>query len=872
MRTARHGGPPTVPPFAITRDDLLERLEDALRRPVVLLVAPAGYGKSVLLGQWARRFPARKVAWVALTDLDNDAVHLGRRLADALGTIDPDLGDAARANLHATTDSLGGDFLEQFTSDLEAAGEVTLVLEDLERLVSEPLRAELGLVAGRLPPGSHLVLSSRSDPPMALHRLRARDELAELRQDVLAMSAAETARLVQRLAGVELRADQARTLQERTEGWPVGVQLAALSLRSRDDVERFIDDFSGDDRHVADYLSGELLADLDPAERDFLVTTSVLDRLSGPACDALTGRRDGGTMLEDLERRALFLTPLDGRRDRYRYHTLFRDLLRYELRTTRPGEEEELHRRAARWCQDRGEITEAAGHLLAAEHWDGVVTLAEDHAREYFERGESNTVLSWFQRLPPEQLRHRPDLTLVLASLQIMGGQALAAEDHLARLLREQDLGPARAGMAQALRALLYQYHLDPVDALGAAREAEALLGAAPDGPAPVLGGMSDTASLLVLARIAGCRSELLQGRIDAARPWLARARGGSTFAPWTVALCGAEAQLEALAGRLQPAEDAAGRALRVAAEAGVPGHRACADAHLARGRVLIERRQFDEARQAFADGELGARANRRHVLLAVFRVEQAALLLATGRVDEGLALVQAGVEPGSPPAPPAIRARFVATEARLLAAAGRLDRAFAALAAYEGPPSAKLAAAEAAVAGSVRDLTRVRKVLADWPEQDATELFSSLPRRLWEAVLLDADGDRRGGLERMAEVVADAEPHGHLQLFLDGGRDAARILKRLYHDQPTPYLRRVVEVVSEGPPANWTPELVDQLSDRELAVLRYLPSRLSNPEIATKLYVSVNTVKTHVKAVYRKLGVTSRSEAVERAEELGLV
>ncbi len=274
--------------------------------------------------------------WVAARPTD-DAARFGRRLVEALDTIVP--GTARRAVAHLRRDgaALGEDFLAIVLAELSYAAPVTVVVEDLETLASPVVLDELGQLAERAADGVGFVFVSRDDRLPKTLRLRLRDEVAEIRQDTLALSWEEAGEAIQRVAGQTLHPVQVQALHSRTEGWAAGIQLAALSLRDHDDPDRFVEQFAGDDRHVADYLSGEVLALQSPEVTDFLVRVAVLDRLSGPLCDAVTGGTDGQRMLERLDQQSLFIRPLDGRRQWYGYHPLFRDLLRYELRATRPG-------------------------------------------------------------------------------------------------------------------------------------------------------------------------------------------------------------------------------------------------------------------------------------------------------------------------------------------------------------------------------------------------------------------------------------------------------------------------------------------------------------------------------------------------------
>ena len=621
---------------------------------------------------------------------------------------------------------------------------------------------------------------------------------------------------------------------------------------------------------MADYLSDEILGGLDDDEREFLLVTSVLDHLHGPLCDALTGRSDGGQVLESLHRRSLFLTALDDHQAWYRYHALFRDLLHYELRQARPHEENRLHRLAADWLMEAGLATAAAEHLLAAEAWDEVVDLAQREGQAFFERGETATMLSWLERLPRSLIDARPEVALAIVILQLTAGRGLAAE-HLAEQTEQaHDLPPELAVVVDLAHFTLVYHHGLPSMALAAGQRTLEKLPELAERGHDGLFGLTGSGSLRIQAQAAMARAHLLLGEVGTARGWAEAALEHNSYPPWLVHATGTAAYCEALAGRLDAAVGRAERALAIAEETGLRQHPACADAHLALARVHTQRGELDDAKAQLGEALAAARANRRHLLVGVQRAEWAEWTRVTSR-PEALAAVTAGAPAGAPPAPEGLRSRLLATEVRLYLVAGRHERAAAMLAASDARWTCDLAAAQAAVCAASGDLAGVRKVVDGWPELDADEPWSQLQRASWEVVLRDADGERAEADERLDDLLAEAEADGHIQLFRDGGRELARILRRRYLSRPTPYLRQVVEAVADAPAAGHSEDLVEQLSERELEVLRYLPSRLSNAEIASRLYVSVNTLKTHLKAIYRKLGVTSRSEAVERAEALDL-
>jgi LuxR family maltose regulon positive regulatory protein len=864
--SASAGAP--LPAFVVERPVLVERLERATRKRVVLVVAPAGYGKSVLLAQWHAAHPERRVAWLSVRPTD-DAVQLGRRLVGAL-TLTPVAARRAVGLIRPDGAVLGEDFLDVVQAELEEAAPVLVVIEDLEMLASPILLDELGLLAERAGDGVGFVFVGRDDRLPHTPRLRLRDEVAEIRQDALALSRTEAGEAVERVAGRLLHPVQVEALHTRTEGWAAGIQLAALSLRDHTDPDRFVADFAGDDRHVADYLSGEVLALQPPEVTDFLVRVAVLDRLCGGLCDAVTGGADGQRMLERLDQQSLFIRPLDDRREWFAYHPLFRDLLRYELRATRPGEERSLLERAAAWHLQQGYVDEAAEYLLRAGDWSGVIALAKAQAGRYFERGEAPTVLRWLGKVPFDVLAEDLDAVITKATLHTMCGSALSAQELLDRIEGGAVLTDWRQSEVKTIRASWISYHASPDESEAAADVALGLLDRGFDRAGEPLLDVLTPAAMRSIAMVAKGMARSMRAEFGLARPFLVEVAEGSGPLIWAIHAMGELAWVEASTGNLRAALTVGRRALAAAHEVDLGHHAATAGVHLALARALRER--SDSAAAIHLDAGLArARLNQRARVIALAWGELAHAALVDGRVTEGLEVIARARVSGGPPISPATQARLVSLEVRLHLALGNTASARVALDEHDGVYTSVVAAAAAALAAAVDDEAALRKIVEDWLVADTDEPWARWSCDLWTAVLLDLEGDRRSAIAQLREVVTSAEAEGAVRLFLDSGPDVLRLVRSLYHDDPTPFLRRLVEQVAPISHRG-SSDLVEQLTERELLVLQYLPSRLSNADIAARLYVSVNTLKTHLKNIYRKLAVGDRSEAIERAEELGLL
>ena len=859
-----------VPADVVDRPLLLDRFEGATRKRVVLLVAPAGYGKSVLVAQWRRAHPERRVLVVPARATD-DAVRFGRRLLRTLEAASPGAEDRAAGPMALDGMAMGEGVSEAVLAELARLAPVTLVIEDLENLSNPVLLDELGEMAERAADGIGFVFVGRDDHLPRTPRLRLRDEVAEIRQEALGLTADQTADAIGRVTGATLHPVQVDALHDRTEGWPAGVRLAALGLRDHPDPDAFIAEFAGDDRHVADYLSGEVLAVQPPEVRRFLVRTSVLDRLTGGLCDVLTGADDGQRMLERLERASLFIRPHDDHRRWYSYHPLFRDLLRYELRATAPEQERELLRLAADWHREHGRVDDAAEYLLQAEDWSPVIDLVKAEGGRYFARGEASRLLRWMGQVPDDVLLADQGAVLATVALHSMCGSSLAGEALLDRFEGGAGFDAAGEAFAAANRAAWISYHASPDAAEAAATKALALLDGGvtfPDGPFLSVFTPMATRALAALCLAA---AQSARGEHDRARASLEEVVRAPGTPAWLVHALAETAWIEVATGHLQAAVAAARRALAVAEEAGLAEHTAVAVAHFALARVGLEQGDAVGADAHLVTGVARARLNNRYNVLSFEWAERAHAALIAGRAIDGLEVIARARAEGRPVFFPTVEARLVAMKARLHLLTGKPATAEAVLEAHEGLVTAEVLGARAATAVAEDDTVTLRKVVEDWPALEGDEPASRLPRGLWTAVLQERDGDRRQALATLGRVVVEAEREGWVRLFLDAGGEVVRLLRALYHAAPTPFLRTLCE--GEAPVTHVTaPNLVEQLSERELAVLAYLPSRLTNVEIASRLYVSVNTLKTHLKNIYRKLDVTSRGEAIERAESLGLL
>jgi LuxR family maltose regulon positive regulatory protein len=401
---------PASRPDLVPRPRLADRLDEGLARGLVLVCAPAGYGKTVLLADWARR-GGHPAGWLSLDEGDNDPARFWRHAVAALDRARPGLGERVAPLLGPPAPSSFQALVTALINELAAepdAEETLLVLDDYHVISAQAVHESLAFLLEHRPPGIWVVLASRSDPPLPLARLRVRGQLAEVRVADLRFTPEEAAVLLQHVAAALPDASVA-ALAARTEGWAAGLQLAALSLRGQDDVAGFVAAFTGSHRYILDYLAEEVLERQGEQLRTFLLETSVLERLSGALCDAVTGRAGSRALLDQVERAGLFLLPLDEVRGWWRYHRLFADLLRARLQAEQPGRVPHLHRNAAAWYEEHGLADDAIRHAMAAGEMAWAARLIEQHFDEaYSLRGEAATIQRWLSALPADLLRRRP--------------------------------------------------------------------------------------------------------------------------------------------------------------------------------------------------------------------------------------------------------------------------------------------------------------------------------------------------------------------------------------------------------------------------------------------------------------------------------
>jgi LuxR family maltose regulon positive regulatory protein len=896
------------PPGRVPRPRLLERLAQGMGRGLTVVCTPAGFGKTTLLGDWARR-SRRAAAWLSLDAGDNDPARFWRYVVAALERVRP----GTRAPVLALLRGLQQPPLEATVTavingltTLPSGDQVALILDDYHRIEAPAVHDSVMFLVDRLPPGLRLVLASRADPPLSLARWRAGGQLAELRAADLRFTLAETAAFLQEATGLELPPESVAVLQDRTEGWAAGVQLAALALEGHPDPGGFVAAFAGSNRYVLDYLTEEVLARQPEEAVLFMLETSVLDRLCGPLCDAITGRTDGQALLEALERANLFVVPLDEVRRWWRYHHLFASLLRDRLAHEQPARVPELHRAAAAWHEEHGFADEAVRHALAAGEADWAARLVERYVEGLLRFSEGGTLRRWLSALPAASIRARARLCLAQAITAMISGRLEAAEPLLANAKRafaatgdephDPSIGRAMSVLANVpasiafLEAELARLRGDAARAVRCDQQALAHLG---------------KDDWLLRSQVAWnlAVADWLRGRLKQAEHALAdvvakrRATGESYL---TVR---ASCDL----GQVQRAQGRLGAALRTyqqgLADASEAGHRLppAGMAHVGLAEVLYERDELAAAHEHATQGVTLSRPLAFAQPLATGLAMLARIRQVQGDTAGALDAIGQAQRVGLSPQVTPLLNPVPAWQARLMLARG------------EVAPAARWASERELGADDEPNYPRereylvlVRVLLAEHTYDRALRLLDRLHAQaanqqrtdslielsVLRTLALAASGDQPAALASLAEALILAAPAGYVRVFADEGAPMARLLGRLAAAQrtgpaalagaiPVDYLDRLALAFRPGRarpsprpirPAAAVAGAAEPLSARELEVLGLLAAGKSNQQIADELVVVRDTVKKHVGHILGKLGAANRTQAVARARALGLL
>jgi LuxR family maltose regulon positive regulatory protein len=865
----------------LEREHLLRMLDRAVTRRVTVISAPAGSGKTSLLRAWADRSP--NAARVAFVSVDRDEQEAQRFWSGVLAAIRGAAASSDRRTSPTARDAPSEQLVDEVVSELaEQAGPFVLIIDDLHELRSADAVAQLERLLAVLPSSSRVVLSSRRDPPIRLHKLRLAGELAEMRAGDLRFSESETRELLA-ACGIGLSDDGAAALYERTEGWAAGLRLAMISLGRHADPERFVAEFSGTDRAIGEYLMAEMLEGQPSEVQSMMLRTSLVDRMNGELADLLAGRSGSEQMLLELEDANAFVVSLDTQRTWFRYHHLLADFLRLELRRTSADEVPDLHRRAARWFADHGDIVEAVRHTQAAGDWPDAARLLADHLFSLTLDGNEGAIAVLLRSFPEGLSADHPELALAHAAVQLAQGrleeaaaQLALAESHVesAQPARRGRLMVASASLRLALARRSGQFtevieQVSLLDTSIADESSESI-------------AMSSDLRGVALMNLGIV--EMWSGRLADADRHLAE---GAELAqkigrPYLEVACLAH---RCFASKLVPVATARERgkqAIALAERYGFEDRPILAPAFAALGAIAVWTGEFDEA-----EGWL-----RRAWEVAEPDVDPAAavfLQVATGMLHAGRQQHQSALEQFAAAAEtqamltgvlalaPRITGWLAATQARL----GMLDEARTTLSDYSAAPERMGAVhaidnARAVIFMAEGDAGAALEALRDvQDETQGVHAFTLVETHLLAGIAHMVLGDQNAAAAAAEAALAVAEPDRLIFPFAMTG--AAELLDALPHHKTAhgALLTDIVNLLRGESATRIDRERLaesEELSPSELRVLRYLPTNLTRPEIASELYVSTNTVNTHLRNIYSKLGVRDRSSAVRHARELRLL
>jgi len=942
---------PPVWPNLVRRSRLIDRLNQGQNqgRKVTLISAPAGFGKSTLVSEWVdqkvegggmKAYPERRrreesgesrhpsssisypsnAAWLSLDVRDNEPTRFLTYLVAALQTLDlsetegANIGAGVLANLQDPQPPPTESILTELLNEIAAIPDkFILVLDDYHVIDTQPVDEALTFLLEHQPPQMHVVIATREDPLLPLARLRARGQLTELRVADLRFTTGEAATFLNQMMGLGLSAEEVDSLEARTEGWIAGLQLAAISMRGREDVSGFIRAFAGDNRYIVDYLVEEVLQGQPENIHNFLLETSILDRLSGPLCDAVrfdtaetpSGQKDGQRMLEALERGNLFVVPLDDKRQWYRYHHLFADVLQARLLEEQSDQLPGLHRRVSEWYERNGMPADAIRHAFAAEDYKRAAGLIELEWRAMDRSFQSATWLGWVKALPDELVRARPVLSAEYGWALLDNGELEAAESRLRDAERWLEMMGGQSERSKALAAGMVVVDEEEFESLPVTLNNARAFQAQALGDVP--GTLKYTKRNLDLLPEdnyfeRGIQAAVLglaywgNGELEAAHRSVAdgvrymRQANNILFA---VSGTSTLADIRIAQGRLHEAVSTYEQSLQLALEQGERVLQGTADLYLGLSGLHYELGDLGAAKQQLLRSEeLGEAAalphwhHRRHLGHAQIKQAQGDLNGAVEELQEAERLFTRHAIPDVRPIA-AWKTRVWVMQGRVAEALGwareqglAVDDDLSYLREFE-----YITLARALIArykserpdGDIQEAMGLLRRLLKAAEEGG-RMGSVIEILALQALAEQAQGDVSQALDSLERALTLAEPEGYVQIFVDEGPPMVALLRRMKSESGRlkAYISKLLAAFGKRKtplPSALSPQpLVEPLSERELEVLGLLGGDLNGPEIAADLMVSLNTMRSHTKHIYNKLEVNNRRAAVRRAKELGLL
>lgn len=870
---------PPARPNLVPRPRLVERLNTGLKKPLTLISAPAGFGKTSLMSEWRMGFGSKaSAAWLSLDEEDNDPSRFWLYWIASLETIQHTSFDTTRELLQSPQPVPPETIASSILQELESfPNDHILVLDDLHVITSSIIQHALAFLLDHLPPKSHLVILTRADPSLPLSRLRVRDQLTELRAADLRFTLEEVTTFLSRTMGLSLTPEQIASLEARTEGWIAGLQLAALSMQGRLDVDDFVAAFTGSHHYVVDYLIEEVLNLQSEKKRDFLLKTSILERMNSSLCNALTGESDCQARLEELERANLFVIGLDDTRQWYRYHHLFADILRSRLQQVDSDRYTNLHHRAAEWYEQNAFLPDALYHALAAGDREYAAQLIEKNSPSMLLNGDLTTLLGWLEKVKL-QIPGRPWLSIYLAWALVHTSQQEKATVILDQLEQTAFASTAKTetremrGHIAAIRAHIAAYCWDGASVILHSHQAMELL------PKTNLAIRSFVAQVLGGAYLLNGDLKSASRSLDEARR-LGKASGNLHVAVLASFML---ANLQADRGQLHQAVQSYREALQLATSSSVRPLPVAARAYNGLGWVYYEWNDLETAHQysdqciALAQhwGNINALVSA-HVILAKIKQARGDFESAQTCIDKARNFAHNHtLAPGG-------ASGLEISQVSLWLAVGNL-----AAAEHWLQTSGLKIDDEVPFLREMEYHTFVQVLLV----QNKLDFAMTLVNRLLsvaeshgkmgdiigllglKALILQSQTDIVPALEALKRALDLAEPEGYIRVFVDQGKPMQELLKKVKSEgRIRKYIQKLLSSFG-GETYSGSQPLIEPLSERELEILRLVAGGKSNQEIATELYLAVGTVKKHLSNIFGKLNVDSRTRCIAQARELHLI
>jgi len=880
----------------VHRAQLVSSVNSKLNSRFVLVSAPAGYGKTTLLVEFLTEYKYQ-AAWLTLDSGDNDPVRFFTYLISSVQNVAPQIGKAAIDLFRSAQLQLSGvepiliDLLNELSS---LQDNLYIILDDYHVIENSAIHSALVFMIEHLPPTVHLVLATRISPPMPLARWRLRGQMEEINVSDLEFTHEEATALFTKVIKISLSSDDISALKSRTEGWIAGLQMAALSLRDRKDASRFIQTFSGTQRYIMDYMLEEVLSVQQENMQEFLLQTSILEHLNGPVCEYITGHKNAQNILQELEKSNMFIIPLDDRREWYRYHNLFTDLLRSHLKRTQPETMVTLHHKAAEWYERNGMVDDAVHHMLVLGDYEHLVHLVEQNALSVLSRGEIETVQRWIRLIPYELVLNHPFLCILQAWIFVLSGQA----DNVEPLLAHAEMGIGASippGVARDMRGTIAATRA--FTALAAGNMASAVCHAL---MADELLGKENYGMRVSIQFVLGSQ-HWLDGDIVKAEEAFTRMSelGRKVNSIWTISDANSELGVcLKIAGKLRQAAQLYRETMELAFEKDAHRFGMIAKIDVGLSDVLREWNDLESAQKLITDAIDRMKWWKVPSNLVIAYIYLGRILRTQGDLEGAYEVLQEAEQLKQrlavfAPLPAMIEAERVKLwlkQGNLIAAESWAQKNYPSEGSTSNEQKFKLIAVSRVLIalGKTKEAVDLLIRLACDAEQRGRtgELIEIM---VLQALALRAENDVSNATDVLEKCLMLAEPEGYVRVFVDESAPMVELLLAIRKRQLAGkgvtsinkrYINRILEAFTvlelgkdtlkkDAPTAY---RLLEPLSSRELEVLRLIANGLTNKEISEKLFVTIGTVKAHTANIFRKLDVNNRTQAAALARDLQLL